>query len=177
MLFRSYGGTGLGLSISKQLVEMMHGQIGVDSVLGQGSTFWFTVELEHAAQPVKKAPPLMASFAQFRALIVDDSELNRQILSEQVAKWSLRTEQASNGTDALALLRKQCKTKEKFDVAILDFHMPEMDGVELARAIKADPDIQATHLVLLSSVNEKLIGDAIAASGIECCLKIGRAHV
>ncbi|MBU6399942.1 MAG: PAS domain-containing protein, partial [Verrucomicrobia bacterium] len=168
---RKYGGTGLGLAISKQLVELMHGQIAVQSEPGRGSTFWFTVRLEKQPCPAAPGPsPKRDSLAGLHVLVVDDNAVNREILHHQLRAWRMRNALAASGTEALAFLRRAATADGPFDLAILDMQMPVMDGVSLARAIKADAAIAATRLVILTSLGTRLGAQALREAGIAAYL-------
>jgi PAS domain S-box-containing protein len=154
---RRYGGTGLGLAISKRLVELMGGEIGIVSEQGRGSEFWFTVRLAKQAE----AERLLVPAPEIRGthiLVVDDNATNREVLSAQLRAWGVRPEEANDGPSALLALARARDTGDPFAAAIIDMQMPDMDGADVARVIKADETLKRTRLVLMTSLGQR--GDA-----------------
>jgi len=153
---RKYGGTGLGLAISKRLVELMNGNINVESegIPGKGSAFHFTIIAEPASIENEKVQPgAGTALAGKKLLLVDDNDTNRRILKLQTQKWEMIPQDTPRPREALDILERG----EKFDLIIIDMFMPDMDGTSLARAIrKLD---QTTPIVLFSSIGQRELGD------------------
>jgi signal transduction histidine kinase/DNA-binding response OmpR family regulator len=164
---RKYGGSGLGLAISKRLVEMMGGQIGVQSEPGKGSTFWFELPMTPvqpgAAQ--RSEEQIIASLRHLKILAVDDNPVNLEIIQKQLAAWNLDVEIVNGGAPALQKLRAASKQEKAFDLAIMDWHMPGLDGVGLAQAIRSTPEIKETALIMLTSVDDCVLSQEIQALG------------
>ncbi|MBI5303937.1 MAG: response regulator [Chloroflexi bacterium] len=166
---RKYGGTGLGLAISNRLVEMMGGQIKIGSEPGQGSTFEFTVPLEKGSVEALKKIELAPNLQGVRVLIVDDNATNRLVLEHQVVAWGMRSRSVASGAEALRVIRSVA-SQEPFDVVLLDMEMPEMDGVGLARAIRADSAIASMKLILLTSLGRIGNAETIREMGLDASL-------
>jgi len=146
---RCFGGTGLGLSISKNLVDLMGGSIGFNSIFGQGSTFWFTLPLVLSEVPEVYEQP--TDIIGKRVLVVDDNATNRTILQHYLIHWGFVVGQADSGRAAIAKLEEAITLGSPFDLALLDMHMPEMDGLTLARIITESAVLKGMPLILLSS--------------------------
>jgi PAS domain S-box-containing protein len=161
---RQYGGTGLGLAICKQLVALMGGEIGVDSEAGRGSRFWFTVQLERCppAEHAVEAPA--EELRGLRVGIVDDNATSRTLLQYYLTTWGMDCWSAATGATALEVLRTDAASGRPSHVVILDRDMPDIEGLDVARLIKADPALSALPIVLLSALGQR--GDAAVSQQI-----------
>ena len=151
---RKFGGTGLGLAIAKQIVELMHGTIGVQSRLGVGSTFWFTVPFRKSTE-MGGAEPLapLDDLAGLRVLAVDDIAANRRIISHYARAWGLRAEVVAEARLAMVWLRQAAADGDPFRLVISDYQMPQMDGLTLARQIRQDPELGDVPFLLFTAMD------------------------
>jgi CheY-like chemotaxis protein/anti-sigma regulatory factor (Ser/Thr protein kinase) len=152
---RQYGGTGLGLSIVKRLAELMDGNVGVKSALGQGSAFWFTARLEPRAREAPEAARHATQAKGRRVLVVDDNETNRRVLAEQLKGADYEVDVADSAVDALMVLQRAAESANPYHVVLTDHHMPGIDGLELARRIRKTNTISDLRLVLYSSIDDR----------------------
>jgi PAS domain S-box-containing protein len=146
---RKYGGTGLGLAISRQLIGLMGGTVEASSQPGRGSRFWFAVTLERAAAD---AEPIVHDdgLAGLRVLVVDDSATSRTSLERQLGSWQMRCQSAAGAGEAMTRLKAAAGAGQPYALTLLDLHMPDVDGYVLARAIRSEPALRDTRLVLMS---------------------------
>jgi two-component system, sensor histidine kinase and response regulator len=147
---RRYGGTGLGLAISRRLVRMMGGDIRVESVAGLGSVFSFTVRLDRAPT-AEREPTGPATLTGLRVLVADDHDVNRRFFDAAVRSWRMAPETAEDGPAALEKLRAAAAAGQPFDVVMLDMLMPGMQGLDVVRAMRQEPALAATPVLMLTS--------------------------
>ena len=163
---RRYGGTGLGLAISSRLLTLMGGRIWVESKVGRGSTFHIVAPFAIPRHPAERTgEPAAGSFAGFPVLVVDDNPTNCRILREMLARWGMRPTVADRGSKALEQMRGRAATGDPFAIALLDAHMPEMDGFELARQIQRDPALASSRIMMLTSMDVRTLDPQLRESG------------
>ncbi len=155
---RQFGGSGLGLAISKQLVELMNGEIGVKSTMGHGSEFWFTVRLARRLESNSGKTSALSTLQNVHVLVVDDNATNLEMLNTQLASWGMRTQAMKNSGAALEAMATAMQQNDPIQIALVDMYMPGINGATLGQAIKNNPSLKDTKLVLLTSLGER--GDA-----------------
>ena len=155
---RKYGGTGLGLTISRRLVEMMGGRIWVESEVGRGSTFHFTLRCAVASSPLVRSTAPSTELRGLLVLVVDDNGTNRRILNEMLTRWEMHPSTVDGGAAALGCLMHAAAAGKPFPLVLIDAHMPEMDGFELAARVKRTPELAGATVMMLSSAD--LTGEA-----------------
>lgn len=167
---RRFGGTGLGLAISRHLVNVMGGTIGVRSEMGKGSTFWIKLPLPKQAASERIVDLLEVELRDKRVLIVDDNEHNRRLLELQLDSWHMKHDSTADAASALDLLDGEAGQGRYFDVVLLDYQMPGIDGLTLAKQIRLDSRYQKLPLIMLTSLGERLSVDIQKAHGLSTCL-------
>lgn len=161
---RKYGGTGLGLSICQSLVELMGGSIGVESIEGTGSLFWFTLPLRRNTEK-SHILPKSPSLEDLRVLIVDDLPVIRKLVSEQLSSTGMRCSVASSGMEAMEMMKQAAATGKAFDIAIIDYLMPDMNGEMLACAINDHEKLRDTCLIMMTAAGNPLADDHFGEKG------------
>ncbi len=163
---RKFGGTGLGLTICQRLVGLMGGEIWVESQLGQGSVFHFTARFEPPGDELPADEPSTQDLTGLRVLVVDDNAANRQILSENLAAWGVRAVAVDSGQGGLEALREAQARGEAYDLVLLDYRMPDLDGPQVAQAMRHLPELGSTVVLMLSSDHRQLPATQARMAGI-----------
>ncbi len=167
---RKYGGTGLGLAIARRLVDLMGGKLLLESVPGEGSNFRFSIQLEKAdsIRPELKKYGILQGV---RVLIVDDHAINREIIHNQIIAWGMRNGMAATGQEAISILSRASQAEDPYQIVLLDWHLPDVDGLELARMIRAEHSINPLHMIMLSSASFDSDSEMAKKLGISCFLQ------
>jgi two-component system sensor histidine kinase/response regulator len=164
---RKYGGTGLGTAISKRLVELMGGEIGMESEEGKGSTFWFTVVLSKAPEVAEPKQDQLLDLNNTRALVVDDNVNNRYILLEYLMAWGCWPQEAASGEEALVKIAAAIENEEIYDFILTDFQMPDMSGFDLGLEIRRNRKLDQVPIILLTSSGRLGDGQRCKQIGID----------
>ena len=165
---RKYGGTGLGLAICKRLIELMGGDISVSSQLGQGSVFRIRLPLIVGTASPEATP--RRNLANLRVLVVDDLATDREIVQRYVQSWGMRCDCAAGAVEALQLIRRAVLDSDPYDMAVVDFSMPGMDGVTLGKNLRADHTFDHTRLLLLTAFDQRNLLQQARDAGFSVCM-------
>jgi signal transduction histidine kinase/HPt (histidine-containing phosphotransfer) domain-containing protein/BarA-like signal transduction histidine kinase len=167
---RKFGGTGLGLAICAQLVELMSGNIGVRSEPGGGSLFWFTALFRQQPSAALTQNPALTRLAGMRMLVTDHSSIAAHIVQQHAVAWGIRAAIATSAAEAMVALTAAAATNHPYNVVLIEMQNPSIDGLTLARAIKADTTLARTHLIGMYALGARPDESTIRAAGIRALL-------
>ncbi|MFZ5950516.1 MAG: response regulator, partial [Candidatus Rifleibacteriota bacterium] len=167
---RKYGGTGLGLAISRSLIQLMGGSISLESRPGSGSTFSFSLAFKKFIAGISPEETILNKLQNRHILIVDSHENTRNAMIEMLHLWKIRYEEAVSADDAINLMIKASKARDPFDIVIIDYELPEVDGHLFARKVNSTPELKNSSLVLMTTIPDRKQVETLAISGFSAYL-------